>query len=85
MTEQITGKLIPTTENNEIVATSPVFQFNDIEISPYPLTEGCNYIITSWNSNTYIIASNYNRFDIKEHHGVKLQVDKDYIIIKPRF
>ena len=83
--ESVQCRLIPSEVPTRDYERSKPLEFTNLEISPYPLVKGANYIITSWNSNTYITATGVDTFEIKEHHGAKLCLDKEYLFIRPMY
>lgn len=50
---------------------------------PIDLVENNLYIITSWNSNTYIRAISSKSFQIEESYGAEFTLGKEYLIILP--
>lgn len=49
------------------------------------LEEGEQYILTSWNSNTYFNYQGFNNIKVTDHYGADLEEGKEYIIIYPRY
>ena len=81
--ESIQCKLIPNERRTVNAEVSAPLKFTDLEISPHPLQEGVNYVITCWDTNCYVTAKADNRFEIKELHGTELMLDKEMLWIRP--
>lgn len=62
----------------------PIHSLYDIKTGELMKLEvGAKYIITSWNSNTYIDYKGTGRFGVILQLGELLDEDKEYILIDP--
>jgi len=67
--------------------TSAPFQFkSSIEFIPLEMYRpATNYILTSWNSNHFIKSTYNGCYEIIEKYGDDIILDKDYLLIRPKY
>ena len=78
--------------NNVVTAKNVTFDeiinhgLNEFIIKGLPYMElDKKYIVSSWNSNTYIEYKGDNIIFVSDHYGEELQTGKEYIIFCPRY
>jgi hypothetical protein len=86
-TEVVARLIEPVTPSDIESWTSKPFKFDDLSKIPIELPEyDGDYILTCWDTNAYItILNSDGLFSTKEVLGSPIKLDKEYIIIKPKY
>lgn len=69
----------------DVSEIKPPFKLSQINKLPIDLKPGTVAIISSWDSNFYVKVFEDNIFEIFDEYGAPISLDKEYILIIPRY
>jgi hypothetical protein len=61
------------------------FKLEESRVLPFDLNPSEYYVISSWDTNSYIRVGPDGSFTVFDHYGEELEVGKEYILIRPAF
>lgn len=79
---QVRGNVYPELRQERQILGN--FKFTDLNRLPFDARDEQIYIITCWNSTSYIKAGTESRYTVLETLGEPLALDTEYLVLSPK-